>query len=205
MKEMSYKGVIIMPKALDLTGKRFGSLVALNKEQSQNGHTYWKFKCDCGKEKIIQTNHVTKGSIKTCGCGINPTDNQNQITTFKTKQTKICPICGKEFFVEGFGQVSRKYCFDCSPSGNNPVPKFKAMKKRIVEMMGGQCEICGYNRCLDALEFHHKDPSQKEFQICTSGGCASFERTLEEAKKCRLLCANCHREEHWRLRQEDNE
>ena len=79
------------------------------------------------------------------------------------------------------------------------------MKKRIVEMMGGQCEICGYNKCLDALEFHHKDPSQKEFQICTSGGCASFERTLEEAKKCQLLCANCHREEHWRLRQENKE
>lgn len=48
--------------------------------------------------------------------------------------------------------------------------------------MGGKCEKCGYNKCLDALEFHHKDPSQKEFQICSSGGCASFERTLEEAK-----------------------
>ena len=86
---------------------------------------------------------------------------------------------------------------------SNNDAEIKAMKKRIVEMMGGQCEICGYNKCLDALEFHHKDPSKKDFQICCTGGCPSFERLLEEAKKCQLLCANCHREEHWRLRQKD--
>ena len=192
-----------MPKALDLTGKRFGSLVALNKEQSQNGHTYWKFKCDCGKEKVIQTVHVTKGLTKTCGCGIMPINDKAEEIVFQSQ--RICPICGKEFQAENFGQVRRKYCFDCSPPGNSPVPKFKAMKKRIVEMMGGQCEICGYNKCLDALEFHHKDPSKKDFQICCTGGCPSFERLLEEAKKCQLLCANCHREEHWRLRQEDKD
>lgn len=203
MKKMSYKGVIIMPKALDLTGKRFGSLVALNKEPSQNGHTYWKFKCDCGKEKVIQTAHVTQGLTKTCGCGIMPINDKTEENIFQSK--RICPICGKEFQAEDFGQIRRKYCFDCSPPGNSPVPKFKAMKRRIVEIMGGQCEICGYNKCLDALEFHHKDPSKKDFQICCTGGCPSFERLLEEAKKCQLLCANCHREEHWRLRQEDKD
>ena len=192
-----------MPKVLDLTGKKFGSLTAINKEPSKNRHTYWKFKCDCGKEKIIQTNHVVKGLIATCGCGINPTENNSNKTTFRNQKIKICPICGKEFQIKDFSQINRKYCFDCNPLGNrSPTPKYKAMKKRIVELMGGKCEKCGYNKCLDALEFHHKDPSQKEFQICSSGGCASFERTLEEAKKCQLLCANCHREEHWRQRQE---
>lgn len=186
-----------MPKALNLTGERFGSLVALNKEKSQNGKTYWKFRCDCGNEKIIQTGHVTTGAIKTCGCGIHPVIEKNQELIFGIKEIKKCLICGKEFLVDNFGQIKRKYCIECSPSGSDPIPKYKAMKKRAIEMMGGKCQLCGYNRCLDALEFHHIDPSQKEFSICDY---VSFERFLKEIEKCQLLCANCHREEHWRLR-----
>ena len=188
-----------MPKAVDLTGKRFGSLIALNKEQSQNGHTYWRFKCDCGKEKIIQTAHVTQGLTKTCGCGIIPINDKIGETIFQNK--RICPICGKEFQAEDFGQIRRKYCFDCSPATNNPTQRLKAMKKKAVELKGGKCIRCGYDKCIDALEFHHVDPSTKDFKMANTGAAPSFEKYLEEVNKCILLCANCHREEHWRLRQ----
>ena len=62
------KGCDIMPKALDLTGQRFGRLVALHRVQSRGGKTYWLCQCDCGNQKEIQTNHLTKGSIQSCGC-----------------------------------------------------------------------------------------------------------------------------------------
>ena len=60
--------------------------------------------------------------------------------------------------------------------------------------MGGKCEKCGYDKCAAAMDFHHKDPSKKEFTIGTKN--IGFKRLSEEIKKCILLCANCHRELH---------
>ena len=68
-------------------------------------------------------------------------------------------------------------------------------KSRLVRMMGGKCCICGYNKCLSALQFHHKDPLQKDFTISQNAH-ISFEKAAEEVKKCILVCANCHREIH---------
>ena len=120
----------------------------------------------------------------------------------KSEKEKICEICGATFTVKGFGQASRKYCFECSPSTNNPTIKIRAMKKKVIEIKGGKCEWCGYDKCLDALELHHLDPSTKDYQLSNTGGAPSFDKFLAESEKCILLCANCHREEHWRLRQE---
>ena len=61
--------------------------------------------------------------------------------------------------------------------------------------MGGKCCLCGYNKCNGALEFHHINPQEKEFGICT-GVIRALEIELEEIKKCVLVCANCHREIH---------
>lgn len=66
----------------------------------------------------------------------------------------------------------------------------------LIEAKGGKCERCGYNRCSAALEFHHRDPSQKRFALSLPRMTAKWESILLEALKCDLLCANCHREEH---------
>lgn len=65
-----------------------------------------------------------------------------------------------------------------------------------VEYKGGQCEACGYNRCIEALEFHHTNFSQKDFSISNKGYTRSWAKVKEELDKCKLLCANCHREIH---------
>lgn len=70
----------------------------------------------------------------------------------------------------------------------------KNIKKKCVEYLGGKCISCGYDKCIAALEFHHRDSSHKDFAI--SGGTVSWERTKKELDKCDLLCANCHRELH---------
>jgi hypothetical protein len=75
----------------------------------------------------------------------------------------------------------------------------RRFKKSAVDMMGGRCAKCGYNSCLDALDFHHRDSSEKEFAI---GKYRKLEDALIELKKCDLLCANCHRETHAEMRQE---
>jgi len=65
-------------------------------------------------------------------------------------------------------------------------------KARLVDEAGGRCEICGYDRCLAALQFHHRDPSTKSFALSLRGRTRSIDRLREEAAKCALLCANCH-------------
>jgi len=65
-----------------------------------------------------------------------------------------------------------------------------------VEYKGGKCAICGYDRCLEALEFHHLDSEGKDFGISDKGYTRSWKKVKEELDKCVMLCANCHREVH---------
>ena len=68
-----------------------------------------------------------------------------------------------------------------------------------VEYKGGACVLCGYNKSHAALEFHHIDPHEKDIQIGVKANIA-WSKIKLEIDKCVLLCANCHREEHERLR-----
>lgn len=70
------------------------------------------------------------------------------------------------------------------------------LKKLLVEYKGGKCEICGYDKCVSALEFHHLNPEEKDFAIGQKGYTRSFERNKSEVDKCILVCSNCHREIH---------
>lgn len=68
-------------------------------------------------------------------------------------------------------------------------------KQKLVEYKGGKCKRCGYDKCIDALEFHHLDSNTKDFTI--SGKSWSFEKLKKEADKCILVCSNCHKEIHF--------
>ena len=70
----------------------------------------------------------------------------------------------------------------------------RKMKARLVEEAGGRCALCGYDRCQAALQFHHRDPADKLFAISHEGLTRSLARAREEARKCVLVCANCHAE-----------
>ena len=71
----------------------------------------------------------------------------------------------------------------------------RKLKERLVDYKGGKCEICGYNKCITALEFHHLNPNEKDFGISTFNT-LSFDKCKQEVDKCILVCANCHREIH---------
>jgi hypothetical protein len=69
------------------------------------------------------------------------------------------------------------------------------IKEKLVEIHGGKCMKCGYNKCLRAMTFHHRDPSQKELSL-SKDALLGWERVLQESYKCDLLCHNCHMEVH---------
>ena len=73
----------------------------------------------------------------------------------------------------------------------------KKRKKDLASLFGGKCCICGFDAFQEALEFHHIDPSIKSFGLTDSTAVTkALEKQLEEARKCVLLCANCHRGVH---------
>jgi transposase len=81
----------------------------------------------------------------------------------------------------------------CRRCRSEAVSESRRRQKRIlVEEAGGACVICGYNRCIAALEFHHRDRKKKLFALSRQGVTRSLEQARAEAKKCTLLCSNCH-------------
>jgi DNA-binding CsgD family transcriptional regulator len=74
------------------------------------------------------------------------------------------------------------------------VRRRRKVKAILVADAGGSCERCGYDSSPAALQFHHRDPAEKAFGLAESGVARSLERCREEARKCALLCANCHAE-----------
>lgn len=71
--------------------------------------------------------------------------------------------------------------------------KKEFLKQSAVNYLGGGCLLCGYNRCLRALHFHHLNPHEKDFNISEK---STWYDIRNEIEKCVLLCANCHAEVH---------
>lgn len=72
----------------------------------------------------------------------------------------------------------------------------KKLKAMAIVYKGGKCVICGYNRCVNALDFHHLNPDEKGFGLSVKGLTRAWSRIKAETDKCVLICANCHREIH---------
>jgi hypothetical protein len=99
-----------------------------------------------------------------------------------------CRICEKEY-LGGHGKY-KSICSSCRVSESR-----RNKKAALIEYKGNKCSICGYNKCIQALQFHHVDPDQKEFTISNSGT-IKLDALKIEADKCILVCSNCHVEIH---------
>ena len=76
------------------------------------------------------------------------------------------------------------------------INRWRRRKQDAITYKGGKCFICGYKNCPDVLEFHHLDPSCKDVDW-KKLRLRSWSSITSELDKCILLCANCHREEHY--------
>jgi transposase len=102
----------------------------------------------------------------------------------------VCRRHGEtEFCLEGRGYYRCKRCRSESVARHR-----RRLKETLVREAGGACVLCGYKRCMAALEFHHLDPSQKRLTISRNGATLSLAVLREEARKCALVCSNCHAE-----------
>ena len=100
----------------------------------------------------------------------------------------------------------RKFCSrNCKNSYNNiNYQSYQAQQRRgqkrkleLLEIKGKRCSSCGYQKNSAALEFHHENPKEKDFQLdLRSLSNRKWEVIIQEAEKCILLCANCHAELH---------
>ncbi len=107
---------------------------------------------------------------------------------------RSCDTKGKEFFYS-----SAKY--QCKACWNKRMTQGGKEKVQLLKNeYGGKCSRCGYDKCFDALEFHHLDPSEKEFSLGEKRG-ISLPKLRKELDKCILVCRNCHTEIHHKMKQ----
>lgn len=111
-----------------------------------------------------------------------------------------CKHCGDTnpdnfYILRGYRR--KEACKNCH--NKQLVESWIANKLQTIAEHGGKCQHCGYDKYHGALEFHHVDPSKKEGTPSRLWGWSKARRDKELANTI-LLCANCHREEHERLR-----
>jgi hypothetical protein len=91
-------------------------------------------------------------------------------------------------------QGKRGFRWRCKRCAGEAVTRrLQKVKRILVEEAGGCCAVCGYDRCVVNLHFHHVDPTTKSFALSVASG-KGLAKLRAEAKKCVLVCANCHGE-----------
>ena len=150
--------------------------------------------CDFKCLKCGNINHLTQAkSIKTATCK-NCTDN-------------ICLSCGKKFIIANKQgkRSTRAFCYECLPESTTKEKgrySYNKLHRQYIinlvkERYGTKCNICGYDKCYSALDFHHLNKTKKQFdpaKIINSN--KKVEDIYKELDKCILICSNCHREIH---------
>lgn len=109
------------------------------------------------------------------------------------KKLHHCETCGEEDPKKFYGKM-KSQCYSCF--GIQQEQYRLQVRDEALAYKGGKCEHCGYDKYRGALEFHHKDPTQKDPK-----GLRKFkrEKLFAELDICVLLCSNCHREEHGKI------
>lgn len=102
-----------------------------------------------------------------------------------------CRECGKTYEYKRSSGGTKTRCPICTSR-----ERVQKRKRKCVDYKGGKCEVCGYSKCVAALDFHHVDPFTKKFPI-SGNHCRSWEVVKEELNKCMLVCRNCHAEIHY--------
>jgi predicted Zn-ribbon and HTH transcriptional regulator len=119
------------------------------------------------------------------------------MTTFGSSGKKgvfkpyLCKECGESSPDKFYGN-QKIHCKKCHSKQTHE--RRKQIKRLAVEYLGGSCKKCGYNKYIGALQFHHRNPAEKD--SVNFNKWLNFEVLKKELDKCDLLCANCHAEEH---------
>jgi transposase len=119
-----------------------------------------------------------------------PEDNHGERGVDKPRKTLVCPRHGSTDF--GLDTRGIYRCLRCRSEAVSR--RRRRLKEILVAEAGGRCCICGYDRYIGALQFHHRDSAEKRFGVGERGLTRSLAEVRAEVAKCDLLCANCHAE-----------
>ncbi len=142
---------------------------------------------------------------KCSGCGYNR--NYTALEFHHTKKNKELKLDARGLATRSISVLMKEWkkcrllCANCHREEHEKDgglrPQSRKKKQKLMDLCGGGCEKCGYHACITALEFHHRDATEKKFGIGLQLHKLKIENLMKEAAKCCLLCANCHREEHY--------
>ncbi len=141
------------------------------------------------KKEISQSLNLSYATIKKHSTGIR---------SLKANSWYVCRDCGKNG-EEHFYITAKYHCRDCFNKKTYTASVVKI--KNYMDTRGGaKCQRCGYDRYIGSLEFHHRNPSEKD-PSWNRGW--NMEKLKVELDKCDILCSNCHREVHAEMRLQD--
>ena len=152
--------------------------------------------------------HIGKGQttvrhwLKKFGLKTKPTYRTRKKEIIKNEngvELKVCPKCKYQkelnknnFYISSNGKT-HSWCKKCNDV--TAYKKQKELKQKCVDMKGGKCVFCGYNKYIGSLDFHHTNPNEKKYSI-SDLRTYSFDTLKIELDKCILVCRNCHGELH---------
>lgn len=175
-----------MPQALDLTGQRFGKLVAIQRAPNRSGKTYWLCKCDCGAIKEIQTTHLRNGKTVSCGClRAVPKENEfclNCGIPLNKYQKKYCSLkCQQDYQNKDYLEKWKKGEKSGLKKSGNSSKMSDIVRDYLLKKTDYKCQRCGWGEKNPItgkvpLEIHHIDGNRMN----------NNEENLE------VLCPNCH-------------
>ena len=149
-----------------------------------------------GKVRVVSTRRF----CLTCS-PFGSRNTRSSLTARTSPHTKVCSRCRRERAIEEFyARRDRNgvtpYCKACYQAIDRD--RQQRIKAALVQTAGGKCTRCGYSRCLAALEFHHRDPTQKDPSLFRNKHRRARidDAVRAELEKCDLVCSNCHRELH---------
>jgi DNA-binding transcriptional ArsR family regulator len=143
------------------------AVIATELDVSKSTVRYWL------RRLGLQTRRATNSSGAAVQGGVTMACPKHGLTTFHARSDGGGYRCGK---CSSLAVMNRR----------------RKIKRLLVTESGGKCSICGFAGHPAALQFHHRDPKQKDFQLGHPALTRSLERMRAEASKCVLLCANCH-------------
>jgi hypothetical protein len=128
-----------------------------------------------------------------------PLDDEHFASRYDRKEKTyqwICRKCQAEYRKLHYQKNKQKYIDKAKKFTKSMVDWFFEYKK------GLKCKVCGENRYW-VLDFHHRDKNEKEIEISSLYRNGNRKKLLKEIEKCDVLCANCHRDLHFKERQAD--
>ena len=103
-----------------------------------------------------------------------------------------CKVCGAPL---DKSKLKGNRCMQCHYK--EQAERRRRKRKAAIELLGNKCADCNEVLPEVCYDFHHKDPSKKDTAVSNLiANNRNLETILNEASKCELLCANCHRLRH---------